>query len=127
MANQPCAAKENWKDIRAAVFHAVLRVKSHIHQAVSSPPLQDLLRNEMLQARLDARGLSDDAPLCRDWLVNGEVLVRLAVREKTQVEQEAEVRELLKKLGKTIGLLVDFGKDLMVDGLVTVTGPGPEG
>ena len=122
MANQPHAAKENWKDIRAAVFHAVLRVKSHIHQAVSSPPLPDLLRNEMLQARLDARGLSD-APLCRDWLVNGEVLVRLAVREKTQVEQEAEVRGLLKKLGRTVGLLVDFEKDLMVDGLVTVTEP----
>ena len=122
MANHPAVATENRKDIRTAVFHAVLRVKSLIHQVASSSPFSELLKQEILRERLEVRCLSD-GPLCRDWLINGEVLVRLAVREKTQLEQEMEVRGLLKEQGKTIGLLVDFEKDLMVDGLVTVTEP----
>ncbi len=114
-ANSPC-----WQEIRASVFHAALRVKSLVQNGAQSTHIAELLRNELVRDSLAVKRMPCAAIAQDDWLINEMVFVRINRPDETQSVQEAELYLQLKKLGKSIGLLVDFNNNLVLDGMVTV-------
>ncbi len=106
--------------LRAEVFHAAMRVKYDPDRVADAGCDADLLLGEWKSMALEVEALPCGSSSGLDYLINKQLLVRLCPRGSSPEEQADALRERLEELGAAMGLLVDFERDLMVDGLVTI-------
>ncbi len=105
--------------LRAEVFLAALRVKYSPIRLADEACVGALLVGEWQRMALQVEALPCGASPGVDYLVNKTLVVRLCPWGSLPEEANA-LRARLEELGAAMGLLVDFSRDLMVDGLVTI-------
>ncbi len=106
--------------LRAEVFHAALRVKYNSGRMGDAARDAQRLVGECQRMALEVEALPCGSSPEEDYLVNKQLLVRLCPRGSSPEAQANALRERLRERGAAMGLLVDFDRDLMVDGLVTI-------
>ena len=103
--------------VRIEVFHAALRVKYYMnHPDGNTGSVAQALGREV-----ERMGLVIEYAGHQMWVVDGRLLVCVS-----RNNYSGEARAVMRQRGLALGLLVDFNKDLMVDGVVTVEGEGEE-
>ena len=107
---------EKLAETRMAVFYAALRTKQILRERVCESAAEIMLFLELEKLGMEIEGVSE-----RDRVVNRLVLVRVV---QGVTENKAEVDDLLEEIrrrGLELGVLVNFEKDLILDGVTTVT------
>lgn len=109
-----CAGRGRLSLLRMAVFRAALRTKNNFHNGEDAEARWALLARE-----LEGMGLEVRKSGAREMELAGLVLARSGAGMAGETEKDA-LREALEKRELAMGMLVDFGRDLLVDGLVTI-------
>ena len=104
---------------RMAVLHAALRTKRYLRGLARGPVSGALLLRE-----LEGFGYEVQRTEGGDGVVGRQMLVRVA---RVNPPGEAELEDLAAEAGRrglALGMLVDFSRDLMLDGVTMVTAGG---
>ena len=116
------AERENLAVARMAVLQAALRTKRHLRGLARGPVSGALLLRE-----LEGLGFKVQRTEEGDGVVDRLMLVRVA---RGNPPGEPEFEELAAEVGRrglALGMLVDFSRDLMLDGVTMVTAGGVGG
>ncbi len=106
--------------LRAEVFHAAMRVKYESGRMADAARDAERLVDECQSMALEVEAVSSGSPPVLDYVINKLVLARICPRASSPIEEAEALRDRLRECGAAMGLLVDFDRDLMVDGLVTI-------
>ena len=109
-----CVERGRLSNLRVAVFQAALRTKNYFRNGEDANVGWARLVRE-----LEGMGLEVRKTGAREMELAGLMLARLAEGMAGEVEKAA-LREALVARGLAMGVLVDFERDLMMDGLVVV-------
>ena len=112
-------SRERLQDLCVAIFHATLCVKCASAEASTT----DLFIQSLIQALHDKNLASELLPAVdgkADLLVNDSVVVRWLRPDRPSSEQEVDFRANLQALGKRCGILVDYNRKPLVDGIMVV-------
>ena len=113
-----CVDRDRLPFLRMAVFCAALRTKDNFRNGAD-----ENARWAWLVRELEGMGLEVRKFGAHEMELAGLVLVRSGAGMAGETEKEA-MREALEKRGLAMGVLVDFERDLMMDGLVMVDSDG---
>lgn len=109
-----CVERGRLSHLRMAVFQAALRTKDNFRHGADGNA-----RWAWLAEELEGMGLGVRTTGVREMELAGLMLARLVEGMAGEMEKEA-LREALVARGLAMGVLVDFERDLMMDGLVVV-------
>ena len=104
---------------RMAVFYAALRTKQILRERVCEPAAEEMFFLELKKLGMEIEGVSE-----RDHVVNHLALVRVVQGVTENKVEEEDLREAMKRRGFELGVLVNFERDLILDGVKTVTAEG---
>ncbi len=113
-----CVDRDRLSNLRMAVFQAALRTKKTFRQGADANARWAWLARELEGMGIEVRKFG-----AHEMELAGLVLVRSGAGMAGETEKEA-LREALEKRGLAMGVLVDFERDLMMDGLVMVDSDG---
>ena len=113
-----CVERGRLSSLRVAVFQAALRTKNYFRQGADENARWALLARE-----LEGMGIEVQKSGAHEIELAGLVWVKLG-EGMTGETEKAAMRAALEKRGLAMGVLVDFKRDLMMDGVVVVDSDG---
>lgn len=118
------------------VSHAIIGAAIEVHRLLGGPGLIESVYESALCHELTLRGLQNQrqmpvpvlykgfpvrGPLFLDILVENKIVVEVKAIGKENPYYQAQVATYLRLTGLKLGLLIDFGKTLLKDGISRIT------
>lgn len=116
--------------------HQIIGAAIEVHRLLGGPGLIENVYESALSHELSLRGIANQRqvaipvlykgypirePLFLDLLVENQIVVEIKALGKENLYYQAQVTTYLRLLGLNCGLLIDFGRKLLKDGVSKIT------
>jgi len=133
--NAMTQSREDAEKIENILAKKIIEAAIEVHRTLGGPGLLESLYEEALYQELKLRNISAQAqvqvpviykgltlrnPMRMDLLVANRVIVEVKATEQEQAIHKAQVLTYLRLTGLKLGLLLNFGQQLLRDGIERV-------